>query len=79
MARKSVSELTAGETNMKALMMSMGQGCVYNRWDESENRINPADGHLQVRTRTCREVKDCKDSSENVPKICADWSDWHNT
>jgi len=74
---KMLADLIASESNMKALAVRLAPGCVYNKTTESDTRIGPQ-GNAQVRTRTCREVKDCSDSAYNVPKNCDDWSDWRD-
>ncbi len=74
-SKKLLDEIIAAETHVASLRTRFAEGCVYNHGDESESRIGP-NGLTQIRTRTWREVVNCKDSAYDIPRIYSEWSDW---
>lgn len=72
-----LADIAKHEDSPLAIARAMGPGCRYNKTTESESRIG-SNGQAQIHTRTCREVTGCTDTSQNVPKDCEPWSDWHD-
>ncbi|HNT80436.1 MAG TPA: hypothetical protein PKH65_07110 [Bacteroidia bacterium] len=70
---KRLKQLEDGSITIKEFMTSLGPGCEYTKWDERRTVLVP-DKPVEHQIRTCREVKNCDDPAQNVPKNCSEWT-----